>query len=278
MPSALKNMLRIFKAHPSMIVPIFISRLINFGFVMLIALPLIKAYAEGDSSSSLVKATEGFGINLHSPSLYLIILFLFFINNIISTLLYSISIISLLDYFRAERFSLTKGLKGIFKRFFAIVSWCAINKSIGLVVRLWDAIADFAEHPLIKSYNWQHGTFLSLLFILDKNCSPKAAVKKSKALVQENTEGKLQFSPKISKIFLKLWLCSTLPLIIALCLYTQKSILIGGLITTLCWFLISGISTLFNLIILSVFYEHWAHKKQRGGFDEAMLKSIMKSR
>lgn len=273
----IRNSLKIFNEHRTLIIPIALGRLVKFILGALIVLPLVHGYTHQGGLAGIAKFIEAYGIHFNSPLLYIILAVIFFIAYVFSTLFYSIALSALLAGFRGKIFSLTKATKLVNKELVSILSWCLINKTLGPLSRLNDALIHLfcIRHPLIKNYQWRISSCLTLPLILDHHTSAWSAIKKSKSIVQESNK-KPKFPRELGKIFLYLLLISSLPLVIALIFKNHTVIWVGVSLSLIAWYLISIFMSVISFIASSVFYECVVNHRLVKGFTEDSLKYFFK--
>lgn len=273
----IKHSVKIFNKHRALIIPIALARLAKFILGALIVLPLVHGYTHQGGLAGIAKFIEAHGIHFNSPLLYIILAVIFFITYVFSTLFYSVALSALLAGFRGGTFSLTKATKLVSEELIGILSWCLINKTIGPLSRLNDALIRLLciQHPLVKNYQWRISSCLTLPLILDQHYSAWSAIKKSRLIIQESNK-QPKFPRELGKVFLYLLLISSLPLITALIFKNHAVIWAGVSLSLIAWYLISIFMSIISFIASSVFYEYVVNHNLVKGFTEDSLKYFFK--
>ncbi len=270
----------IFKQHPyPLITLVALSRLFKFLLLFLITAPLLKVYASQGSLEGMVHFFESLGINPKSPAVYGVLAVVLFIAYVFSSLLYSSAMGSLSAYFRGERFSLKTGLKQVSFQLGSLLLWCLINKTIGILVRLWDAFTKtiFVRTPMTDAYGWQVNTCFVFNLILDQACGPLRAWKKSQELIQKNWGRRARFSLQFSPIALLSLMLGAIPLLVGLLIHSSTALLVGMGLSIILWYLFSMLSSILYLILSTALYEYLVEEKLPKGFTPELLKSVMVS-
>ena len=215
----------------------------------------------------------------HDPVVYIVAFLFYFINYFIIMFFNAGLIGCAIIRFDGGNPTLADGFRTSMECLPQIFGWSLVSATVGMIIKVIESRSERVGQIVsaIIGLAWNVTTYFVLPILVVEKVGPFEAISRSTDILKKTWGEALSANIGIGIFLFFLQILAMVPVGMGLLIGTPESIIIGGIITVVCFILIGLISSATNTIITAALYEY-AEGRPPGSFDKNLLEQAFTRR